>query len=104
MLYVIHVIEWTEEDDDESFDSELTKRMEQEGRKMLTGLLLSKKVHCERIVKIGDPSTKIADTANKLDVDIIFIGVRGLGGTSSDMGHVTKNIMGLTSKPVVLVS
>jgi urea-proton symporter len=104
MLYVIHVIEWTEEDDDESFDSELTKRMEQEGRKMLTRLLLSKKVHCERIVKIGDPSTKIADTANKLDVDIIFIGVRGLGGTSSDMGHVTKNIMGLTSKPVVLVS
>jgi SSS family transporter len=104
MLYVIHVIEWTEEDDDESFDSELTKRMEQEGRKMLTRLLLSKKVHCERIVKIGDPGTKIADTANKLDVDIIFIGVRGLGGTSSDMGHVTKNIMGLTSKPVVLVS
>jgi nucleotide-binding universal stress UspA family protein len=39
-----------------------------------------------------------------LDVDIIFIGVRGLGGTSSDMGHVTKKIMGLTSKPVVLVS
>lgn len=103
MLYVIHVIEWTD-DDEESFDSELSKRMEQEGRKMLTRLLLSKKVHCERIVKIGDPSTKIADTANKLDVDIIFIGVRGLGGTSSDMGHVTKNIMGLTSKPVVLVS
>lgn len=104
MLYVIHVIEWTEEDDEESFDSELSKRMEQEGRKMLTRLLLSKKVHCERIVKIGDPSTKIADTANKLDVDIIFVGVKGLGGTNSDMGHVTKNIMRLTSKPVVLVS
>jgi urea-proton symporter len=103
MIYVIHVIEWTDDDED-SFDSELTRKMELEGRRMLSRLLLSRKFHCERIVKMGDPGTRIADSASKLDVDIIFIGVKGLGGTNSDMGHVTKKLIDLTSKPVVVIS
>jgi nucleotide-binding universal stress UspA family protein len=103
MIYVIHVIEWTDDDED-SFDSELTRKMELEGRRMLSRLLLSRKYHCERIVKMGDPGTRIADSASKLDVDIIFIGVKGLGGTNSDMGHVTKKLIDLTSKPVVVIS
>jgi nucleotide-binding universal stress UspA family protein len=103
MIYVSHVIEWTDEDE-ESFDSELSKKMEHEGRKMLPSLLLRRKLHCERIVKIGDPGTRIADIANKLDVDIVFLGLKGLGSTSSEMGHVTKKLIGLISKPVVLVS
>jgi len=103
MIYVVHVIEWTDEDE-ESFDSELTKRMELEGRRLLTRLLVSQKIHCERIVKIGDPAAKIAETASRLDVDIIFLGSKGLGGTSHDMGHVTKKVIGLTSKPIVLVN
>jgi hypothetical protein len=32
--YVIHVIEWTDDDED-SFDSELSRKMEVEGRRML---------------------------------------------------------------------
>jgi nucleotide-binding universal stress UspA family protein len=103
MIYVVHVIEWTDEDE-ESFDSELTKRMELEGRRLLTRLLVSKKIHCERIVKIGDPAAKIAETASRLDVDIIFLGSKGLGGTSEDMGRVTKKVISLTSKPIILVN
>jgi SSS family transporter len=103
IIYVIHVIEWSD-DEEGSFDSELTKRIELEGRRMLSRLLLSKKIHCERIVKMGDPGTRIADAANRLDVDIIFLGVRGLGGTNDEMGHVTKKLIGLTSKPIVLVN
>jgi nucleotide-binding universal stress UspA family protein len=67
-------------------------------------LLVSKNIHCERIVKIGDPGAKISETANKLDVDIIFIGSKGLGRTTNEMGHVTKKVIGLTSKPIVLVN
>jgi hypothetical protein len=44
----------------------------------------------ERIVKIGDPATKIAEIARKLEIDIIFVGIKGLGNTTSDNGHVTK--------------
>jgi nucleotide-binding universal stress UspA family protein len=103
LIYVIHVIEWTDDDED-SFDSELTRKMEIEGRRMLTRLLLSRKLHCERIVKLGDPGARIADTARKLDVDVVFVGVKGLGDTNSDLGHVTTKLINLTSIPVVVVS
>ena len=71
---------------------------------MLTRLLLSRKLHCERIIKLGDPGARIADTARKLDVDVVFVGVKGLGDTNSDLGHVTKKLINLTSIPVVVVS
>jgi SSS family transporter len=103
LIYVIHVIEWTDDEED-SFDSELTRKMEIEGRRMLTRLLLSRKLHCERIVKLGDPGARIADTARKLDVDVVFVGVKGLGDTNSDLGHVTTKLINLTSIPVVVVS
>lgn len=79
-------------------------RMEQEGRRILASILQRRKLDFERIVKIGDPATKIAEIANKLEIDIIFVGIKGLGNTSSDMGHVTKKLIGSSSRPVVLVN
>jgi len=68
--------------------------MEQEGRRILASILQRRKLDFERIVKIGDPAAKIAEIANKLEIDIIFVGIKGLGNTSSDMGHVTKKLIG----------
>lgn len=79
-------------------------RMEQEGRRILASILQRRKLDFERIVKIGDPATKIAEIANKLEIDIIFVGIKGLGNTSSDMGHVTKKLIGSGFRPVVLVN
>jgi urea-proton symporter len=55
-------------------------------------------------VKIGDPATKIAEIERKLEIDIIFVGIKGLGNTASDNGHVTKKLIGSSSRPVVLVN
>ena len=42
--------------------------------------LTSRNPDCERIVKLGDPAIKIAEMADKLEVDIIIIGTRGWVG------------------------
>lgn len=78
--------------------------MEQEGRRILASILQRRKLDFERIVKIGDPATKIAEIARKLEIDIIFVGIKGLGNTTSDNGHVTKKWIGSSSRPVVLVN
>lgn len=52
--------------------------MEQQGRRIFASLLQTRKLHFERIVKIGNPATKIAEIARKLEIDIIFIGIKGL--------------------------
>jgi urea-proton symporter len=77
--------------------------MEQEGRRRLASLLQRRKLDFERIVKIGDPATKIAEIARKLEIDIIFVRI-GLGNTTSDNGHVTKKEIGSSSRSVVLVN
>jgi nucleotide-binding universal stress UspA family protein len=103
IIYVIHVIEWTDEDE-ERLDLELTERMEHDGRRLLSMLLLDKKIRCERIVKIGDPATRITEVANSLDIDIIFLGSKGLDHTRKDIGHVTKRVISVISKPIVIVN
>ena len=45
-----------------------------------------------------DPATKIIQTANDLNVDIIVLGTKGLGN-SNDLGHVTRKILSESNKP-----
>ena len=101
-VYLAHIIEWT--DDDESMDEEMTLKMEQDGRKMLLGILLPSKLkNYERIVKLGDPAKKISELATSLNVDTIVMGRKCLSDTDSDLGHVTSKLLTLSSKPIVLV-
>ena len=101
-VYLAHIIEWT--DDDESMDEEMTLKMEQDGRKMLLGILLPSKLkNYERIVKLGDPAKKISELATSLNVDTIVMGRKGLSDSDSDLGHVTSKLLTLSSKPIVLV-
>jgi nucleotide-binding universal stress UspA family protein len=76
----------------------------QEGRKMLRSVLVPGFHDYERVVKLGDPATKIIETADRLNVDVILMGVKGLGNNQSDMGHVTRKVLKMKSKPVVLLS
>jgi nucleotide-binding universal stress UspA family protein len=102
-IYMMHVMEWTDEED-ESVDEHLVSQMELEGRKMLRSVALSSRnPECERIVKLGDPAIKIAELADKLEVDIIVMGTRGLGRTDESIGHVTSKVLHLTSRPTILI-
>lgn len=102
-IYMMHVMEWSDEED-ESVDEALVSQMEQEGRKMLRSVAISSRnPDCERIVKLGDPATKIAELADKLEVDIIIMGTNGLGRTDESVGHVTSKVLSLTSRPTILI-
>ncbi len=103
-IYVLNVIEWTDEDE-ESVDSVLVDKMEEEGRKMLKSIIITeKKSVYERIVKHGDPGTKIVEVAERLNVEMIVMGSKGLGNNKAEVGRVTGRVLKLTSKPVVLLS
>jgi nucleotide-binding universal stress UspA family protein len=72
---------------------------------MLKSIIMTeKKSECERIVKHGDPGTKIAEIAQRLDVEMIVMGCKGLGNTEAEIGHVSAKVLRLTSKPVVLLN
>lgn len=104
VIYVVHVIEWTDDHEDNiEYDTELRKRVEKEGRLVLSSILIKNPRRCERIVKVGDPAKKIIKTANDLNVDMIVLGTKGLGN-SNDLGHVTKKILIESNKPVLLLS
>jgi len=103
-IYILNVIEWTDEDE-ESIDSLLVSKMEEEGRKMLKSIIITgKKNEYERIVRHGDPATKIAEIAQKLDVEMILMGSKGLGNTEAGIGHVSAKVLRSTTKPVVLLN
>jgi SSS family transporter len=102
-IYIMHVMEWSDEED-ESVDDTLVSQMEQEGRKLLRNVALSSRnPDCERIVKLGDPAIKIAETAEKLEVDVIIMGTKGLGRTEASVGKVTGKVLRLTSRPTILI-
>ena len=106
-VYLLYVMEWADEDDaggEENMDEQLSSQMREEGRIVLRSVSVPQEVHsCTRIVKLGMPAKKIAETADRLDVDLVAMGRRGLGGTDEPMGHVTMEVIGLTQKPVVLL-
>lgn len=101
-IFALNVIEWTDEEE-ESLDSEMTSRIEEEGRRMLRSVVIPTESDIfERIVKVGDPSSKIVQLADKLDVDLIMMGRTGIGNSNDDIGHVARRVLKITSKPVVL--
>ena len=107
-VYLLYVMEWADEDDvggeEEDMDEQLSSQMREEGRIVLRSVSVPQEVHsCTRIVKLGMPAKKIAETADRLGVDLVAMGRRGLGGTDEPMGHVTMEVIGLTQKPVVLL-
>lgn len=105
-IFLLNVIEWTndEEGEEGSPDEKLAQEMEEEGRRILRSVMIPKKSgRYERVVKLGDPGTKIAETAEKLNVDMIVMGRKGLGGSHADTGHVASKVLRLAGKPVVLL-
>jgi len=105
MIYVVHVIDWPDDNKDENieYDNELLKRVEKEGRLVLSSILINASKRCERIVKVGDPANRIIKTAHDLNVDIIVLGTKGLGH-SNDIGHVTRKVLSESDKPVLLLN
>lgn len=102
-IYLLHVIEWSDENE-ENIDEELASQIQEEGRLVLRSVVLPKQINdYKRIVKLGDPSEKISELADKLKVDMIIMGKKGIGKSTSDLGHTTKKVLKLTSKPVVLL-
>jgi nucleotide-binding universal stress UspA family protein len=100
---LLHVIEWTD-DNEENIDEELSSQIQEEGRLILRSVVVPKQINdYKRIVKLGDPSEKIAELADKLKVDMIIMSKKGIGKSTSDLGHVTQKVLKLTSKPVVLL-
>jgi nucleotide-binding universal stress UspA family protein len=101
-IFALNVIEWTDEQD-ESWDSRMTSKIEEEGRRMLKSVVISsRECTLERIVRVGDPPSKIAELAEKLDVDLIMMGRTGIGNSQVEVGHVTSKVLRLTSKPVLM--
>jgi nucleotide-binding universal stress UspA family protein len=102
-IFALNEIEWTN-DEEESLDGEMTSKIEEEGRRMLGSVVISpNKETFERIVKIGDPYSKIVELAEKLDIELIKMGSTGIGNTDQDLGHVTRKVLKITSKPVVSI-
>src|ERR671925_1898637 len=102
VIYILNVIEWVDEDE-ESMDEELANSMEEQGRRMLRSIMIPKSARSyERMVKLGDPATKIVEMAEKLKVDMIVMGTKGLSN-SKEIGHVSSNVLSMTSIPVAFM-
>jgi len=102
-IYLLHVIEWTDENE-ENMDEELSEQIQEEGKMILRSVVVPKNIgDYKRIVKLGDPAEKISELAEKLKVDMVVMGKKGLGNSSSDVGHVVQKVLNLASKPVVLL-
>jgi urea-proton symporter len=102
MIYILNVIEWADKDE-ESMDEELGAVMEEQGRRMLRSIMIPKSAReYERMVKLGNPATKIAEMAEKLKVNMIVMGATGLSN-GKEIGHVSSEVLKLTSIPVMFM-
>jgi urea-proton symporter len=102
MIYILNVIEWADEDE-ESMDEELAAAIEEQGRRMLRSIMIPKSAReYDRMVKLGNPATKIVEMAEKLKVNMIVMGATGLSN-SKDIGHVSREVLKLTSIPVMFM-
>ena len=103
-LYLLHVLEWPHEDDEDDATAFLSSQMQKEGDLVLRSVVVPREAgDVIRMVKLGHPPTRIAEMAEKLDVDLIAMGRRGLGNTDEVLGHVTRGVIEATRKPVVLL-
>lgn len=102
-IYLMHVVEWTDEDD-EDMDETLSSQMAKEGKIVLRSVAVPREAGAvTRIVKLGNPPSKIAETADRLKVDLIAMGRKGLGNSDNTLGHVTQEVLRLSSRPVILL-
>ena len=102
-IYLLHVIEWTDEND-ENIDENLSSQIQEEGKLILRSIVVPKQLNdYKRIVKLGRPSTKIVELADKLNVDMIIMGKIGIGKSNSSIGNVSQQVVNLTTKPVVFI-
>jgi SSS family transporter len=102
MITILNIIEWADENE-ESMDDALAATIEEQGRRMLRSIIIPKPArNYERMVKLGDPATKIVEMAEKLKVDMIIMGATGLSN-SKEIGHVSRKVLKMTSLPVVFM-
>ena len=102
-IYLLHVIEWTDEND-ENIDDEISNQMQEQGRLILRSISIPKNMNdYQRIVKLGNPAKKIMEMANSLGVQAIVMGKKGLGNTEDDIGHVSNGVLKTSKTPVVLI-
>lgn len=102
-VYLLHVIEWSDEND-ENMDEDLSAQMLEEGKIVLKSIMMPKQLRdYKRIVRLGNPPKKIAEVAKSLDVSLIVMGKKGLGGTDDDLGHVSKQVLQIATKPVLFI-
>ncbi len=106
-IYLLYVMEWSDEDDEEAedVDGRLSAQMRKEGSIVLRSVVVPQEAgrRYTRIVKLGIPSTKIIETAKRLNADIIAMNRRGLGNTDAPVGHVTSEVVDGASRPVILL-
>ena len=103
-IYLLHVIEWPDEYE-ENMDEKLSSQMLEEGRIILRSVVVPQQINdYGRIVKLGNPPAKIVEMADKLEVDMIAMGQKGLGASEDDIGHVTRRVLKTATKPVILLN
>ncbi len=105
-LYIVHVVPLPE-DYISLYEHEFASKAVIEGQKLLERckeLVKPLNVEAEFILERGDPARKIVETAEKLDVDYIVIGHRGLGKWERLLlGSVCEKVVRSSTKPVIVV-
>lgn len=72
----------------------MTSKIEEEGRRMLISVVVStKKEIIERIVKAGNPSSKIVELVKKLDVELIMRGSTGIDNSDQELVYVARRVL-----------
>jgi nucleotide-binding universal stress UspA family protein len=104
MIYILNVVEWVDEEEEESVDDLLASNLEEVGRRILRSIVIPKTARAhEWMAKLGDPATKIVEMAEKLNVDMIVMGATGLSNHEK-IGHVsTEELKKQTSIPVMFM-
>ncbi len=103
-IFILHIIEWIDENEEEIIDEELATAMKEQGKKILRSVLLPARTSekYERVIKLGDPSSKIVEVAEKLKVDLIAMGMNGKGN-AKEIGHVSGSVIKSSSIPALLL-
>jgi nucleotide-binding universal stress UspA family protein len=109
-LYILHVIEEGKIAiaPDSTMYPSLIETMEKQGRDLLNKALENAKnagVDAEALLEVGtDAAETIINVANRLNVDIIIVGSRGLKGlTRFLLGSVSEKVVRYANKPVLVV-
>jgi len=102
-VYITHIIEWSEDEDEDGIDEETVSKIQEQGKIMIQSVVVPARIrNHQRLVTLGDPAKKIAELAKSLNIDTIVMGKRGLGN-AENLGHVPVELLKLTSKAVVLL-